>query len=260
MRKKVFIISVGFFLLLTNLFADTIVLKSGKQIEAQIVQRGSDRVVLDIGGVQVPYFLDEIEKINGESIDFAPKDESIPDNMPEAGMDEGEKVPETIGNSEQTTNSESILGKDQAGLNKKNQQRESDIPIDVNNPQKARNFERLAAVFASIILLLLIPIYIYSSICLQFIAKKTNRPPVWLAWIPIANLFLMCKIAGISYWWLLLILGSFIPVLGFVCAMGLTGFLWYKIAIARNKPGWIGVLAIVPLVNFFIMGYLAFSD
>lgn len=239
MRKKVFIISIGFFLLLTNLFADTIVLKSGKQIEAQIVQRGSDRVVLDIGGVQVPYFLDEIEKINGESINLAPKDESTLDNTQKTELDEKEA---------------------QEGLKEEKQQSESDISTAANNHQKAKNLEKLVAVFAGIILLLLIPIYIYSSICLQFIAKKTNRPPVWLAWIPVANLFLMCKIAGISYWWLLLILGSFIPVLGFVCAMGLTGFLWYKIAIARNKPGWIGVLAIVPLVNFFIMGYLAFSD
>ncbi len=239
MRKKVFIISVGFFLLLTNLFADTIVLKSGKQVEAQIVQRGSDRVVLDIGGVEVPYFLDEIEKINGESVNPAPKDESAPDNIQKTELGEKEA---------------------QGGLNEEKQRSESDISTAANNRQKAENLEKLVAVFAGIILFLLIPIYIYSSICLQFIAKKTNQSPAWLAWIPVANLFLMCKIAGISYWWLLLILGSFIPVLGFVCAMFLTGFLWYKIAIARNKPGWTGALVIIPLVNFFIMGYLAFSD
>jgi len=102
--------------------------------------------------------------------------------------------------------------------------------------------------------------YIYSSICLQFIARKTGTSPDWLAWIPIANLFLMCKIASLSYWWLLILLLSFIPILGPLCNLGFSGYLGYKIALARDKSGWIGVMTIVPLVNLVAMGYLAFSD
>jgi hypothetical protein len=52
-----------------------------------------------------------------------------------------------------------------------------------------------------------------------------------------------------------------------------SAFLWYKIALARNKKGWIGalmgisVLNSVPFISFIsiagcgvIMGYLAFSE
>lgn len=233
MRRKVFVVAVGFFLSLTNLSAETIVLKSGKQIEAQIVQRSEDRVILDIGGVEVPYFLDEIEKINGESINPVPEPADI--QKTRADEEDSSKYRE---NSGETINSKSSPGEE----------------------QRVKNLDRLIAVFASIILILLIPVYVYSSICLQFIAKKTNQSPLWLAWIPVANLFLMCKIAKISYWWLLLILGAFIPYLGIICGMFFTGFVWYKIALARNKAGWTGALAIIPLVNLFIMGYLAFSD
>lgn len=111
-----------------------------------------------------------------------------------------------------------------------------------------------------IITILCILFYIYSALCLQFIAKKTNREPTWLAWIPIANLFLMCKIASIAYWWLLLLLLAFIPIIGFLVTIGFFGFLWYKIALTRNKPGWLGALSIIPIANLVIMGYLAFSD
>jgi hypothetical protein len=38
------------------------------------------------------------------------------------------------------------------------------------------------------------------------------------------------------------------------------GYLWYNIALARNKPGWIGAITFLPIVNLFTMGYLAFSD
>lgn len=251
MRKKVFIIAVGFLLFLTNLFADTIVLKSGKQIEAQIVKRSEDRVILDIGGVDVPYFLDEIEKINGESINPSPKDESEQVHIQKTELD-GEESSKTRENSGETSNSGSSFGG--VGVKGELQQKGGGVS------GREEGDIRLSITASLIILFLIISIYIYSSICLQFIAKKTNQSPAWLAWIPVANLFLMCKIAKISYWWLLLILGAFIPYLGIVCGMFFTGFIWYKIALARNRPGWIGVLAIIPLVNLFIMGYLAFLD
>jgi hypothetical protein len=33
-------------------------------------------------------------------------------------------------------------------------------------------------------------------------AKKTNTQNPWLTWIPIANIYLMCIIAGKPGWWL----------------------------------------------------------
>jgi len=96
-------------------------------------------------------------------------------------------------------------------------------------------------------------VYIYAAICLQKIAEKTNTPNGWLAWIPIANIYLMCMIAGKAWWWLLLCLIPYVNIIFII-------ILWWKIAEARGKPGWWGLLLIVPIVNFVIMGMLAFSD
>ena len=98
-----------------------------------------------------------------------------------------------------------------------------------------------------------IAVYIWMAICLMKIAEKTGTPNGWLAWIPIANIYLICMIAGKPWWWLLLFL---IPIVNIVILV----ILWWKIAEVRGKPGWWGVLLLVPIVNFVILGMLAFSN
>jgi len=116
---------------------------------------------------------------------------------------------------------------------------------------------------AGVIIFACLLFYVYSAVCLQIIAKKTDRHPAWMAWIPIANLFLMCKIGKLDYKWLLLLLVLFVPLIGPffgpLCALFWTAFAWYKIALARGKEGWIGAITVIPAVGFFTMGYLAFS-
>lgn len=97
-----------------------------------------------------------------------------------------------------------------------------------------------------------IAVYVYLAICLQTIARKTGTEHGWLAWIPIANAYLMCKVAGKSGWWLLLF---FIPIVNIVFMV----IVWMGIAEARDKKGWLGILMIVPIANLIIPGYLAFS-
>lgn len=43
-----------------------------------------------------------------------------------------------------------------------------------------------------------IGVYVWVALCLHIIANKTNTPNAWLAWIPIANIYLMCKVTGRS--------------------------------------------------------------
>ena len=97
-----------------------------------------------------------------------------------------------------------------------------------------------------------IAIYVYLAICLQTIARKTGTEHGWLAWIPIANAYLMCKVAGKPGWWLLLF---FIPIVNIVFMV----IVWMGIAEARDKKGWLGILMIVPIANLIVPGYLAFS-
>jgi len=94
--------------------------------------------------------------------------------------------------------------------------------------------------------------YIYFAVCLQKIAKKTNTAPAWLAWIPIANTFLMLKIAQKPWWWFFLL---FVPVINIVAGI----IVWMKIAEFTGKESWVGVLVLVPVIGIAIPAYLAFS-
>lgn len=102
-------------------------------------------------------------------------------------------------------------------------------------------------------LLVPIAVYVWFALCLYMIAKKVGTENAWLAWIPIANIYLMCKVADKPGWWLVLFL---IPIANIVFAI----IVWMKIAEFRNKPSWLGILLIVPIANLIVPGILAFSD
>lgn len=95
--------------------------------------------------------------------------------------------------------------------------------------------------------------YAYVAFTLQTIAGKTNTPNKWFAWIPILNIYLMCKIAGKPGWWLILFLIPFVNIV-------INVIVWMNIAKARNKPRWLGILMLIPLVNFIFLTYIAFSE
>ncbi len=95
-------------------------------------------------------------------------------------------------------------------------------------------------------------LYVYAALCLQFIAKKTNTPNGWMAWIPIANLILILQIAQLPLWYIVLM---FIPLVNIVIIF----IVWIKILEACGRPGWWVILLILPIVNFIIMGVVAFS-
>lgn len=96
-------------------------------------------------------------------------------------------------------------------------------------------------------------VYVWLALCLHIIANKTSTPNAWLAWIPIANAYLMCKVAGRSGWWTILF---FIPLVNIIIAITI----WMGIAQARDKPSWLGILIIIPVVNLIIPGILAFAE
>ena len=109
------------------------------------------------------------------------------------------------------------------------------------------------AAFFFIPLIIGLGIYAYMAVCLQTIAKKTNAENDWFAWIPIANIYLMCMIAHKEWWWLLLCLIPYVNIIFFI-------ILWMDIAEARGKQKWLAILMLIPIVNFVIPGYLAFSE
>ena len=97
-----------------------------------------------------------------------------------------------------------------------------------------------------------LPIYTWCSLCLQIIANKLDTGYAWLAWIPIVNLYLICKMAGQPGWWFFLF---FIPPVNIIIYI----LAWMNISEACNQPSWLGVFMLIPVVNFVILGILAFS-
>ncbi len=95
--------------------------------------------------------------------------------------------------------------------------------------------------------------YIYVSLATMTIATKTNTPNGWLAWIPIANVFLMLQIARKPLWWFILCLIPLVNIVIFI-------LIWMAIAEARHKPSWWGILLIIPVLNLIVPGYLAWAD
>ena len=119
----------------------------------------------------------------------------------------------------------------------------------------------LMGAFFGVFILIALAIYFYSAIALMTIAKKTKIENSWLAFIPIANLFLMANIAKVAWWTVIIMLAAgFVPAIGGVIALAITIWWWWKIAEQRNHPGWLGILMAVPLVNLIVIGIIAWAD
>ena len=96
-------------------------------------------------------------------------------------------------------------------------------------------------------------LYAYLALSVQIIARKTETPNDYFAWIPIANLFLLLAIVKKPLWWFFLLLIPFANVI-----VGI--IVWMRIAENLGKPSWWGFLTLIPLVGFIVPGYLAWSE
>ncbi|MDD4954536.1 MAG: tetratricopeptide repeat protein [Candidatus Omnitrophica bacterium] len=65
--RKIFWL-IPFIFIANPLFAETLLLKSGKTVEGKITERNDKSIKVDIAGLPVTYYLDQIESINGEKI------------------------------------------------------------------------------------------------------------------------------------------------------------------------------------------------
>ncbi|MDD4955678.1 MAG: tetratricopeptide repeat protein [Candidatus Omnitrophica bacterium] len=67
-NKSAAILSLLFSFSFLSAFAETIVLKSGKTIEGKILEKTEKSVKVDISGIPITYYLDEIQTIDSEKI------------------------------------------------------------------------------------------------------------------------------------------------------------------------------------------------
>lgn len=265
MKNRVIFLSILFLFMTSSIFADTITLKSGETVEGKIIEKKANSVRMDVYGITLTYFTSDIDKINDQKITAI-----VPVESSEAASTVSEQPVASV--NQEPAAEEQVAPKEIAPLADADEPASNYVlkmdPSSLSQDH-ARIIEerlkdpRVRGFILSIIGIIFIVgflFYIYCCLCLYFIAKKTAKEPTWLAWIPIAQLFLECKIAGLSYLWLLGYLAIFIPFIGGLVITALNIYFWYKIALARNKPGWMGILIIIPLANLVVMGYLAFSE
>jgi len=99
-----------------------------------------------------------------------------------------------------------------------------------------------------VIFLVSIELYVYWSLVWMTIARKLKYKKPWLAWIPIAQIFLIPILAKKHWTWGFMFL---VPIANVVFL-----FIWtWNIFEQRKYPGW---LALVPLLGFIpLVGLLA---
>ena len=120
------------------------------------------------------------------------------------------------------------------------------------------------------VMVLSLLIWFYIAFALMKIAKKTNTPRGWFAFIPYLNLYLMSRIAKMRWWPVLLIvayfvfssliyLGGFIGIIGMILGtiaiwiLIVYVFIWqWKIFEAVERPGWWILLVLIPVAGPFI--------
>jgi hypothetical protein len=223
--KRIVLLLVCFCLFVCNSFADTLKLKDGKEITGNIVERSERFLKVEKNGIKFMYFFKDIDSVNGQAFGLQA--------APTAAINNTVVPVNAVQTAGVTVTQEKITA-----LNIK-----SETKIKIIN-----------------LFIMVLVIYVFIAVCLVIVSNKTGKGKNYFAWIPIANYFLMCDIGDVQYKWLFCFLLMFLPFVGGLFFMGMTGFLWYKIAVARNHPGWVGALAGIPLLGCVAMGYIAFKD
>ena len=119
-------------------------------------------------------------------------------------------------------------------------------------------FGGFLATLGILFFLLAIAVYIFIALALISMAKKTKTVNSWLAWIPIANFYLVTQMAKKSGWWTLIILAGLIPFWGII-TLGVSVWFFWVIAERIKFPGWTSLLLLVPVINLVILGIWAWS-
>jgi hypothetical protein len=107
----------------------------------------------------------------------------------------------------------------------------------------------------AIAIFIFLAVYIYTAIAVMTIAKKTKTKDGWLAFIPIANIYLLTQMAGQNGLLTLIILADL--VLGGLATTVLTIWMFWLIAEKIKYPGWMSLLLLIPIVNLIILGVFA---
>ncbi|MEM7008632.1 MAG: DUF5684 domain-containing protein [Thermodesulfobacteriota bacterium] len=96
-------------------------------------------------------------------------------------------------------------------------------------------------------------VFIFLFYCIKILARKTDTKNENFAWIPILNVYLLCKIARKPGWWVILFL---IPIVNII----ISTIIWMNISELRGRSKWLGLICLFPYAVILLIPYLAFFD
>lgn len=101
-----------------------------------------------------------------------------------------------------------------------------------------------------------IAVYVFYALALMNIAKRLNYENGWYAWIPILNAILLFKMGDQNPMLLFLLL---IPGVGALIIMIIATIATMNICEKRGYDKLLGLLSLVPIANFVLLGMLAWG-
>ena|SRR3972149_908127 len=122
----------------------------------------------------------------------------------------------------------------------------------------------LAAV--AIMIAFVIGIYIYTSFAFMAIARKAKYKTPEIAWVPVVGpLLIQAKTAKMHWWPILLLIGAWIPFIGWALSIVVSVFsiIWtWKTLEAIHRPGWWVLISAIPVIGiawFVLLGIAAWG-
>lgn len=256
----------GFILFVAGIAqAEEIVLKTGMTISGSIIERSDTKIKVHTSGLEVTYYTDEILSIDGRAFQAPVPVGKQTIDPPQLGAPAvAEKVLEPPPQDKAGHDLQQDMGSAALELPESNAQTDvvysqsdaAGVMVQESSKRSVRKKKLTSAQLATVGMITLSIvglIFVLACYPVFLIAKKTNAPYAFYAFIPILNYYLLCKIAGRPVWWMVL---YFVPFVG----LAIDVIVWMDIAQVRQKPNWLGILILVPLVNLGMMWYLALSD
>jgi hypothetical protein len=118
----------------------------------------------------------------------------------------------------------------------------------------------------AVFFLVIVGLYVYTSFAFMAIAKKAKYKTPEIAWVPVVGpLLIQAKTAKMHWWPILLLLGAWIPFLGWALGIVVSVFsiIWmWKTLEAIHKPGWWVLISAIPVIGiawFVLLGIAAWS-
>lgn len=142
-----------------------------------------------------------------------------------------------------------------------------DTPLDTSydslTPEEQEALGGIAALGAGVILVIALVggilglvLYVFTSLALMKIAKKLNMENGWWAWVPVLNMVLLAQMGDVNPWTLLLALIPGVNVIYLLYFAVVTGM---KMSEKLGLEKMLGLLMLVPVVQYFFLGYLAWG-